>query len=443
MADQFVVLGLARSRCAWFSELARWSTSAVAPIEYVKCLTPDEARAVIGSGRRLSALVVDAGIPRLDRDLVALATSVDAATLVVDDGATRRDWDGLGCAAVLPDDFGPQELVELLVRHASPVDRTTRRRSHAVIQRSERPAAPLIGVTGAGGTGVSTVAMALAQALGAAQSVALADGARDADLAMYHDVGDVIPGFPELVEAHRIDRPDPEQVRDLLFSIESRGYQLLLGQRRRRDSAAMHPGSIAASIDGLRRSFELVIVDHDPDVDGEEETGSIDLEERHALARHVVAHADLVLLVGRPGVKGLHDLLRHGDRLVGAGLPADRLLPVVNHTPRHPAARAAATRALAELRADSPDGGVVIPPLFLRPARALEDAHRSATRLPDHLTRPLERAVRRHLLQHGPRAIDDAPPRIARGDLGMTARSGAAGAQGVRHHRPGDRSDVA
>jgi MinD-like ATPase involved in chromosome partitioning or flagellar assembly len=443
MAEQFVVLGLARSRCSWFSELARWSTSAVAPIEYIKCLTPDEARAVIGSGRRLSALVVDAGIPRLDRDLVALATSAGAATLVVDDGATRRDWDGLGCAAVLPGDFGPDELVELLVRHASPVDRSTRRRSHAVIERSEQPVAPMIGVTGAGGVGASTVAMALAQALAATRSVALADGARDADLAMYHDVGDVIPGLPELVEAHRIDRPDPTQVRELLFHIESRNYQLLLGQRRRRDSAAMHPGSVAATIDGLRRSFDVVIVDHDPDVDGEEETGSIDIEERHALARHVVAHADLVVLVGRPGVKGLHDMLRHGDRLVGAGLPVDRLLPVLNHTPRQPAVRAAATRALAELRTEGSGNGEPVPPLFLRPARGLEEAHRSATRLPEHLARPLERAVRRQLLQHGPRAVDDSPQRLVRGELGSPHRSGALGAHGVRHHRPGDRSDVA
>ena len=57
MSDRFVVLGLARSRERWFSELVRWSTSAVIPIEYIKCLTADEARAVIGSGRRLSAEV--------------------------------------------------------------------------------------------------------------------------------------------------------------------------------------------------------------------------------------------------------------------------------------------------------------------------------------------------------------------------------------------------
>lgn len=53
-----------------------------------------------------------------------------------------------------------------------------------------------------GGAGASTIAMALAQGLGlrdggtTPHGVALVDGARRAELSMYHDVGDVIQGLP-------------------------------------------------------------------------------------------------------------------------------------------------------------------------------------------------------------------------------------------------------
>ena len=61
-------------------------------------------------------------------------------------------------------------------------------------------------IVGAGGSGTSTIAMALAQAWASTGTdTVLVDGCRRADLAVYHDVGDVIPGLPELVELHRGD----------------------------------------------------------------------------------------------------------------------------------------------------------------------------------------------------------------------------------------------
>jgi len=449
MSDRYVVLGLARSRQRWFSDLARWSTSAVAPIEYVKCLTADEARVVVGSGRRVSALVADGAARGVDRDLVDLVAAAGATTFVVADGSVRRDWEALGVAAVLPEDFGPEQLVEQLARHARPVDDSSRRdAASAALARPRATSTPLIGVTGPGGTGVSTVAMALAQAVADADPVgrtALADGARLADLSMYHDIGDVVPGLPELVEAHRSDRPDPEVVRSLLFRIDDRGYDLLLGQRRARDSAAMRPGSVAAAIDGLRRSYDLVVVDHDHDLEGEAETGSLDIEERHALSREVAAHADLVLLVGRPGMKGLRDLIRLVDLYAEAGVPGERLVPIVNGAPRHPAMRASATRALAELTRSGDDAaGRVPPPLFVRQYRGLEEVHRSAARLPDRLCSGLGRATHRLLDRVGPRAEPTSVPpvRLAVGQLGTS--SSMAHQPGRSGHRGGTRrSDVA
>ena len=75
MSDPYVIVGVARTRQGWFSEVARWSTSGAAPVEFLKCLTTDEARALLGSGRRASALLVDAATPGLDRELTADAAA--------------------------------------------------------------------------------------------------------------------------------------------------------------------------------------------------------------------------------------------------------------------------------------------------------------------------------------------------------------------------------
>lgn len=460
MSDRFVVLGLARSRCQWFSDLASWSSHAVAPIDYIKCLTPGEAQALIGSGRRLSAVLVDAAISGLDREFIALVASIGATTVVVADAAASRDWESLGCSAILRSDFTPAELVETLSRHAVPVDRSTRRSTRSNVGPSPTTAlAPLIGVAGAGGTGASTVAIALAQELGrdsSAPMVALADGARIADMAMYHDVGDVLPGLPELVEAHRVDQLDPEEVRRLLFPIQNRSYHLLLGQRRSRDAAAMRPHSILAAVEGLRRSFDFVVLDHDPDLDGEAETGSIDIEERHTLSRSTAKTADLIFLVGRPGAKGVHDLIRLIDRYSDLGVPRERLVPIVNQAPKNPAQRMATARVIAELSSSAgAQDSALVAPLFLRSLRRVEELHRSAAPLPETFGKPVAHLSRKLLLERGPRHnTANEPVRIQQGELGLQERPLGAGNRSARaaqrtgdnqtpHRRSNSRRDVA
>ena len=231
MAERYVLLGLARTRCSWFGQLSHWSTTGVAPIEFIKCLSADEARAVMGTGRRVSAFLVDGGLNRFDRDLVASATEAGAPTIVVEDRRNRRDWSSLGCVAALDEDFTRDQLVEVLDRHARVVDRTVHR--PVASDRPGRRPAPgrMVAVTGTAGAVRRRSPWPWPRrwlAHGAGR-VALVDGARRADLAMYHDVGDVIPGLPELVDLHRRDRSDPEEVRSLLFGIDDRGYDLLLG----------------------------------------------------------------------------------------------------------------------------------------------------------------------------------------------------------------------
>lgn len=455
--ERFVLIAVGRGREPWLTELGRWSTSGAAPVDVLRCLGGDEALATLGSGRRASALLVDAR-SALDRDLVAAAAAQQVPTIVVSDGSVHRDWDALGCATVIDAEFGRDRLIAVLSEHTAPVDRS-RRPGRVTLAQRDRPRSSSIAVLGTGGSGTSTIAMGVAQSLAeisptrpdehdprpradaGGNDVLLVDGARRGELAMYHDVGDVIPGLPELVEAHRSDRLDPNGARSLTFAIRQRGYDLLLGRRRPADWVVLRRRAVEASVDTLTHSYSVVVMDVDPDLDGENETGSADVGDRHSVTATALDRADVVLVVSRPGMKGLHALASLVDEVVGAGVPPMRVQPVINGIARNPATRAEASRCLQRLRATD-DRGATAAALHLRTVRQLEDAHRSCAPLPSSLCDPLGRAVRHHLANLGPRAAGSSMGEVARvrpGELGTHLDASVDGVTGNGYGR----SDVA
>lgn len=427
-AEQFVLVGVARTRAAWASDLARWSTSGAAPIEFVKCLTPDEAAVVLGSGRRVSALLVDARSAGADRDLIGTAADAGVPTLVISDRTVHRDWDALGVTAVIEHDPDPRALLDTLARHCTPVDRS-RRTARSRLDPDPDTSRPgrLVAVLGTGGSGSSTVAMALAQALASAAvgRVVLVDGGHRNDLAMYHDVGDVLPGLPELVEAHRSDRLDPEEVRRLTFPIPSRGYSVLLGRRRRADWVTLRRRSVDAAIESLGRSFDLTIIDATADLDGQSLTGSADVEDRHAVALAATASADLTLVTGRADLHGLHALVDLLGEVLATGVPADRVVPVLVGVPRSPATRARLTAATSRLAAVGPQGDgasdQLQPPLMLPRVRQLDDRHDRVAPLPISLCAPAGHRIERLLGSLDHRVPASKADRIRVGELATDA----------------------
>lgn len=401
-SERFVVLGLARARSDWFRNLGHWATSGALPAELVKCLSAEEVRARLAAGRPFSALVADAGLPAVDRDLIGTARSTGCATLVVDDGRTRRDWLGLGAAGLLAPTFGRDELLAALTTHARPIARGEAR-SGDLGAAAPAPAAaawrcPVAVLTGPGGTGVSTAAIALAQALGDdvrhAGLVCLADLRLHAEQAMLHDARDVLPSIQELVDAHRAGQPSADEVRAQAFHVVERNYHLLLGLRQARFWAALRRRAFEATFDSLQRSYRVVVCDTDPDVEGEDEGGSVDVEERHVMARTAMDRADVVFAVGLPSMKGVHALVRVVAELLAHGVGPRRMVPVFNCGPRSPRARAGLASTLAELLApavgraapDSVEG--LAAPLFLPERKVDGDLHDGA-RLPAALGAPL------------------------------------------------------
>jgi Mrp family chromosome partitioning ATPase len=436
VTERYVVLGLAGVRAAWFAEVARWATSATIPVDFVKVVSREEARARLLSGRPFSALVVDAGLGALDRDLIDLATGQGCAVVAAADGRATRTWHDLGVHAVLPLAFGPDDLLDALRTVARPLGRGDELTA-ATLPPPEPPPGQrrgrLVAVTGAGGVGRSTLATALAGGLAADPRdrglVALADLALHAHQALLHDAGDVVPGVLELVEASRAAALPPHEVRGLCFTVAARGYDLLLGLRRHRDWTALRPRAVAAGLDGLRRAYRQVVVDVDADVEGEQQCGSADVEDRNVLARQALADADLVLAVGVPGVAGLHSQLRVLGDLLGHGVDAGRIVPVVNRAPRSPRQRAELSSALAQLLGASAPGAVLAStPVFVPERRRLAEAARDAAPLPAPVVRPLVGAVRglldraRHTA--APRPPAPEPVLVAPGSLGSWADDG-------------------
>jgi hypothetical protein len=206
--DRYVVLGLAPHRSAWFSEVAQWAHAGVVPIEFVKCVSTEELRARLTSTRLHSAVLVDASAPALDRDLLEAARRRGCAVLVVGaawpGAASPADAGGLPVDACLARRFSPADLTAALSGSARPIGMADS--LPAVLDPEPPPQwrGHTAMVCGAGGTGVSTVAIALAQGLATSgQRTVLADLALRAEQGMLHGAPDVSPGVQELAEAHR------------------------------------------------------------------------------------------------------------------------------------------------------------------------------------------------------------------------------------------------
>ena len=395
--ERYVVVGLAAARASWFTEVARWANSAALPLEFVKCVSVEELRARLASARPFSAVLLDASLAGVDRDLADLARSTGCAVLLIDDGRVQRDWLALGASAVLPASLRRADLLDALGAHAIPIGRGDAVGVAAATPPRASWQGPLVAVTGVAGSGASTVAAALSQGMGDdpryAGVVALADLALDAHQAVLHDAGDVVPGLPELVDAHRLGQPSIDEVRSLTFAVADRGYQLLLGLRRHREWTLLRPRAVEASLESLRRSYRLVVADVDADLEGEDQCGSTDVEDRNVLARTAMVNAAVAVVVGQPGVTRLHALVRVLETVLEFGVPPRHVVTVINRAPRSPRARAEITRTVATLAESLPSGGQLASPLFLPDRRRLDEVIRDSRRLPSTLCSPITAAV--------------------------------------------------
>ena len=247
---------------------------------------------------------------------------------MVDDNRVHRDW---GASA-------PRRCSRTLGRRPPRRPRRPRHRRSAGSEAVGVPAGTarraggwqgtLVAVTGTAGAGASTVAAALTQGLGDdpryAGVVVLADLALDAHQAVLHDAGDVVPGLPELVDAHRLGQPSTDEVRRLTFAVAAAATTCCWASPPPRLGPAP-PRAMEAALAGS----------------GAGPTGSSSpTSTATSRARTSAAHrrrgpqptrpsgdggtAEAVVVVGQPGTTRLHALVRLLDAVLDHGVaPAD------------------------------------------------------------------------------------------------------------------------
>jgi hypothetical protein len=423
-------VGLTSARSGWAAEVSRWCTGGVVAADFATCLTADELRATLAL-RPVDVVILDAALAPGAPSLLHEVRARGASVVGVDAGDHHDPAAAEHFDAMLAVGFTPRALTDLLQRlegdHAALHAAGARAGAiHQPLGEARRLRARTIGVSGIAGAGASVVAMALAQGLaGGEETVALLDGARRAQLAMYHDVGDVVPGLAELVDAQLGGIADPAEVRSLLFDLPERGYQLLLGQRRPDEAVRHGTAALTAALDALARSYDLVVVDHDPDVDLGPPGARGALRERHAVALHTVATAEIEVLVARPGTKGLHDAARRLDELIEAGMPPERLVVCCNRSPRAATARSGFDRSVRALTRGRFGDGTTLEVLHLGASRGIERALSDGRALPARPAAALAGAVRRRLDSLGRRGSDPAERRDLRSHLESPLQDGA------------------
>jgi MinD-like ATPase involved in chromosome partitioning or flagellar assembly len=372
------VATLGRPGPAWPRAVARWGSSATLPVEATTCVSAEELLALVSS-TPIGFAIVEAGLPGVDRSLAAQVRRAGAALAVVEGPALRTAAERLEADVILAPDFDADDLSAALRAHAR-----TRARATAPLNGHELgggEAGELVAVLGAGGTGTSTIAQALATALASRGPTLLADLALDADQHLRHGVTPGHDGVFELADALR--HAPPADVR-APTSPQAPGYDLVCGLRRRQEWVALSACVAEQLVEVLRRGHTHVVADLSAELDGRAETGSLDVEERNALARSVVDQAALVVVVGRGTTTGIPRLVRLLAEVERHGVDRRRLRPVVNGVPlrsgrRHPAARA--TRALLEdLLGDQCPAPVTVPQ-----DRRVEACLREARPLPSRL----------------------------------------------------------
>jgi hypothetical protein len=362
---RYVFLLLASPDATWVETLRKRLAAAAWPAEVVVCRQAYEACARLGSGRRHSALLVDARA-RLDADLADAAETAGTPVIACGPGA------------------GPLELAQLPKTPAHPVrpvpwgDRLPAWVAE-LLNTATSPASSqggLIGVCGPGGTGASVVAMALAQGLAPDNDLLLADFARRPHQTLLHCTSPAASRLPDLIARLRGRRLLGAEVRAGTVPVDGQPYWLLPGPFRPEHWVTVHARTFDIALNALRAAFGLVIADITGDFEGEAETGSLEVEERNHPARRVALTADLVVLVGGAGRTTRHATADTHDRLTALGVETPRILLCANRVST--ACEGTLTLGEVELSKDGPlPAGLVAP---LRQAVVAELGRLSSSR---------------------------------------------------------------
>jgi hypothetical protein len=206
-------LGLVSRAATWPQRVEAWSSAGQVPILVSYCTSLAHLQARLRAEHSPGVALLDGDLSFVDRDLFTDVAGAGGAAVVIEGTRRRRPWDALGAAAVLPADFDRDQLRDALEDVLAPA-------TPAAAERREHPLAPVVAVTGPGGTGASVSAIALSQGLAAGRRrVLLADCCLHAEQAMLHNAYGPQPNVVDVVELHTERTPERREMRQLALGV--------------------------------------------------------------------------------------------------------------------------------------------------------------------------------------------------------------------------------
>ena len=330
----------------------------------IRCRSAMELQLRAGRGE-LAAAVVDPSVVGVDPSLVRAVLDHCPVVLVGPAG-----WAGEGASAPriarLPLD--PADLLATVARATSAARRNEDAAPRPVRTRAPAPVLAVVEAAGPAGPAlVGAVARALAATRGQPGDVLLADWTLDAPHRACHQIPADAPGLMDLVRVSRFGPPPGSAVEPLTYLTDG-GYRLLPGLACHHDWVSLGEAASRSVLDAVRSVAELVVVHVDRDLEGEAETGSLDIEDRNVLARTAVTEAALVAVTAPAAPAASHEVAAALHALERFRVPPGRVITV---------RPAAAAWARVRARAGSPTGTVTLR-VGRRPDRAVGVALRRA-----------------------------------------------------------------
>lgn len=416
----YAIIGLGRPRSPWFRNITSWANSGALGASFAKAYSCTEVRQQLASSRFWSVLLIDASFSAVAQDVLSDADEMGVPVVFVGSPLAGSSTEiTQQHHPVLATDFSRHALAETLSQHARVVGLPDAREITQAITSATTWKGSLIGVTGPGGTGASTVAMALSQHLGAEAidpgSVVLVDATRNAEQSVLHNIAQVTTSIEDLIEANRLRLDEPDNTKALASDLDNRGYSLIAGVRKASAWTTFGRSSIDRSLEALRSAFIHSVVDITADFETRASCGSADIEDRNGLSLATARACDLLVIVGAPGVKGTYSTWQILRDLLDIGVDAQRVMVLFNACPRSPLARRNMASALGSFLPASTDLGGV----HFTGQHNLEPALVDATPLPAKFVKQAGEPVRKQLEVLGKSQVDDRPVLIEPGSMGI------------------------
>ncbi len=346
-----LVLALVRGSHQWVRDLNHWANGSVIDQDFAVVLSIDELLSRADGTDHLIIILVDSENRAVIAKLQAVPEIRDAHIIVVDASFSSEIKLPPGTHGISYP-FTPDELGALIAgidkerEFQTPPRESLARRSSLAESRidpapasTDPPVARVIAILGVGGSGSSTIAMAVAQSLAHSSKVVLADLCAEADLSMYHDIDRALGGLGELMAMARKATPRISQIRSYCLPAVGRNYFLLPGLRRQEESALWSQKHLEELLNALMSEFDYVVCDLDGSYRSSKTREALG-EGSTTLATEVtLSRADAIALVMGNDLRSVHGGLRIYHRLLGDIAPHLPLALCVNRVTRKPLAR--------------------------------------------------------------------------------------------------------